>query len=563
MRIRTLAGSFLILGITLTSPLAGSAQQTYPLPLVPSTSAPDAVVTTSSQVSGCQNPSEDVPLTTSTSVSQYNGALTPLLWIQFSPGSVLNQLPPPFNSGNQSVLTVTNGVSLAAGSATVTGVLSGTTTTYTVSVIGHVVEEHLTYLTQFNFDTRTETDLQEQSSTYDIESGIQQFTFDLSNSHIEHNVSGYPGCVYTTLNTSSNAGSQNFLASACPATAAKIVPVLGPQRSRDGYPTNISAAFSPNPGAPISLTAAAVDCNVAQFDWQQTITSWPTPSTLEAAQPSAGCLGPLDICVAPPSFFDPPPGGYDYFLDDLPLYNSFYQAYPFYYNSTILLSGCAVGNGTTCSVPITSINGDTLNFFDSPNQPTACIARVGSMCTAFLPLVGNMDFTTSLVGVLPNGSVGPVFKSFSWTSTYHEGLGGVQSASSVPVDGSGFGGITITDINGVPQTPPTTTCTATPNTLWPPNGMPVVVTVSGSITAGTSKLVTSTYKVIDSYGQVQPTGNITLTSGAYSFGIPLIAARNGDDKDGRTYTIVAMGSDTIGNVGACSAVVTVPHDKGN
>jgi hypothetical protein len=89
------------------------------------------------------------------------------------------------------------------------------------------------------------------------------------------------------------------------------------------------------------------------------------------------------------------------------------------------------------------------------------------------------------------------------------------------------------------------------------------VTVSGSITAGTSGLTASAYNVIDSYGQVQPTGSITLAAGgSYSFAVPLIAARNGDDKDGRTYTINVTGSDKIGNVGACSAVVTVPHDQG-
>jgi hypothetical protein len=75
----------------------------------------------------------------------------------------------------------------------------------------------------------------------------------------------------------------------------------------------------------------------------------------------------------------------------------------------------------------------------------------------------------------------------------------------------------------------------TPHTLWPPNGQSVLVTVSGSITLA--------------------------AEGSYSFVVPLIAARNGDDKDGRTHTNVT-GSDKIGNVGACSVVVTVPHDQG-
>jgi hypothetical protein len=51
--------------------------------------------------------------------------------------------------------------------------------------------------------------------------------------------------------------------------------------------------------------------------------------------------------------------------------------------------------------------------------------------------------------------------------------------------------------------------------------------------------------------------------GSYSFGVSLIAARNGNDQDGRTYTILVSSKDTSGNVGSCSAVVTVPHDQGN
>ena len=102
--------------------------------------------------------------------------------------------------------------------------------------------------------------------------------------------------------------------------------------------------------------------------------------------------------------------------------------------------------------------------------------------------------------------------------------------------------------------------------LWPPNGKPVVVTVSGTVTPGTQPISSgiAAYAVADEYGQVQPSGTITLGSGgSYSFGVSLIAARNGDDQDGRTYTIVVGAKDAIGNLGSCSTVVTVPHDQGN
>lgn len=141
---------------------------------------------------------------------------------------------------------------------------------------------------------------------------------------------------------------------------------------------------------------------------------------------------------------------------------------------------------------------------------------------------------------------------------------GVQTSSIDPPDGSGAGGITITGLNGLPQAAPRVTCTATPNTLWPPNGKPALVTVSGTITPGTQVIPSggTGYAVADEYGQVQPSGNIALgVGGAYSFGVSLIAARNGDDQDGRTYTIAVGAKDNIGNIGSCSAIVTVPHDQ--
>ena len=110
----------------------------------------------------------------------------------------------------------------------------------------------------------------------------------------------------------------------------------------------------------------------------------------------------------------------------------------------------------------------------------------------------------------------------------------------------------------MPLTPPSVSCAATPNTLWPPNGQPVVVTVSGTVTAGTQAIPVggTTYAVKDEYGQFQPSGAFALgAGGSYSFDLSLIAARNGYDKDGRQYNILVSAMDSIGNVGSCSTVV--------
>ena len=192
-------------------------------------------------------------------------------------------------------------------------------------------------------------------------------------------------------------------------------------------------------------------------------------------------------------------------------------------------------------------------------------------------------FETSLVGLPFNGDAAKTLFTWTWESTYSQttksGAVTTQTASSRPVDGSGTGGVTITSINGVTQTPPTVSCTAPADILRPSDGKPATVTVSGTITPGTSSLVSSTYEVVDEYGKVRSTGTIAITSGNYSFKAPLTPAGdrgwgrrdddvwpmghgewNGDDKDGRKYTIYETSSDSVGNTGSCLASVKVSHD---
>ena len=343
-------------------------------------------------------------------------------------------------------------------------------------------------------------------------------------------------------------------------------PPLGPPLSANFEETGMFAQFQPTQsGTPISLIDLAQQCNYTAFDWQQTITKYPAPSNPTSCLPTGPVLclaainNPFVVLATPPgsAFSDPPPVGYTYFLYGNPaLWDAYYLANPFYYNPAKVPTDCAEFNkdGSSCKLPISSSDDFTLYFFDQPKD-------------YLLPAGQNMAFTTSLVGVLnSNGSnvVGPVIRQWSWISTYNGENGGVEeTASSVPDDGSGTGGITITNIDGVPQTPPTVGCMVNPNTLWPPNGKSVTVTVSGNITAGTSALTATTYAVIDEYGQDHPSGSITLgAGGSYSFTVPLIASRNGNDPNGRTYTIYVRAQDPIGNVGVCSTVVTVPHDQG-
>jgi hypothetical protein len=119
---------------------------------------------------------------------------------------------------------------------------------------------------------------------------------------------------------------------------------------------------------------------------------------------------------------------------------------------------------------------------------------------------------------------------------------------------------------GTDTLPPEITVTATPATLWPPNGKLVTVTISGTIRDANSGVNASTtaYAVEDEYANVEPSGGpFSLgEDGSYSFTIDLHASRNGNDRDGRHYTITVSAHDTEGNEGVGTAIVTVPHDQG-
>jgi hypothetical protein len=112
---------------------------------------------------------------------------------------------------------------------------------------------------------------------------------------------------------------------------------------------------------------------------------------------------------------------------------------------------------------------------------------------------------------------------------------------------------------------PAITIAATPDTLWPPNGKLVPVTVSGTITDKDSNVdaITATYQVKDESGLIQPSGAVSVRlDGHYTFTIDLEASRKGNDPDGRQYTITVRAVDDEGNEGSATAIVTVPHDLG-
>ncbi len=118
----------------------------------------------------------------------------------------------------------------------------------------------------------------------------------------------------------------------------------------------------------------------------------------------------------------------------------------------------------------------------------------------------------------------------------------------------------------IDKTSPVITASANPSVLWPPNGKMVNVTVSGTIMDATSGVNpnSATFAVVDTYGTVQPSGNVAVSgNGSYSFTVALEARRSGNEQNGRTFTITVIVQDNAGNQSSALTAVVVPHDQGN
>jgi glycosidase len=185
-----------------------------------------------------------------------------------------------------------------------------------------------------------------------------------------------------------------------------------------------------------------------------------------------------------------------------------------------------------------------------------------------LPVTVNLSGTDSGSGVeqlrywINNGTVTAVAGNSASTQLTAQGS---YSVGLRAIDNAGNISSLATANFGIDVTPPVVKVLVSPSTLWPPNGKMVTVVVAGSITDASSGVNPSTasFAVVDEYGQIQPTGPVTLhTGGTFSFTVMLQASRNDNDSDGRHYTINVTAADYAGNTGSASAVVTVRHDQG-
>ena len=187
----------------------------------------------------------------------------------------------------------------------------------------------------------------------------------------------------------------------------------------------------------------------------------------------------------------------------------------------------------------------------------------------------NLGVNVSLFAADNAGGSGlaSIVYSLSGATTLPPTTAGGEVALTVSADGETIITFQATDVAGnttPPQTRvvridragPSATANASPATLWPPNGKPVAVTISG-VLEDPAGVASASYIVDDEYGQASSSGAVAIAAdGSYRFTIQLPASRLGADTDGRVFRIRIVVTDAAGNTGRVETRVVVPHSQG-
>ncbi len=239
----------------------------------------------------------------------------------------------------------------------------------------------------------------------------------------------------------------------------------------------------------------------------------------------------------------------------------------------------ATVHGSFASVVISSEGITTLTFFATDNASNVESAHsvtikldktppsiAGSQSAA--PNANGWNNSNVTVHFACSDALSGLVPGSSPADTILSAEGAGQSVQGTCQDVAGnSASATVLNIN-IDKTPPVVSCSARPNSLWPPDhklvpvNVSVVVTDSLSGPAGSALLSATSNEPDSGLGDGDTPNDIQgFVPGALSTSGQLRAERSGPGT-GRVYMLVYQGKDRAGNTAACATTITVPHDQG-
>ncbi|CAN5792303.1 hypothetical protein BH24ACI3_BH24ACI3_03430 [soil metagenome] len=220
----------------------------------------------------------------------------------------------------------------------------------------------------------------------------------------------------------------------------------------------------------------------------------------------------------------------------------------------------------------------------------AAVVSAGSVTTADLNLETTSPETVAVTDPeTPNGTNGWFTTDVNITLSASDSCSGVASTEysinggewqaytgtfTVSSEGTNVIGYRSTDNAGnveatktltllIDKTGPSGSISADPSHISPPNGEMVSVTLSLIASDAVSGLASVTYVVTDEYGTslAIPTRSLSGNTATWTETLLVEARRNGDDLDGRTYTVAATLTDVAGNTTTVNTAIIVSHDQ--
>jgi hypothetical protein len=220
--------------------------------------------------------------------------------------------------------------------------------------------------------------------------------------------------------------------------------------------------------------------------------------------------------------------------------------------SVSLAPGASIATSVKTTVVNAPTNFYTVNFVLRPSGGTMPSSWLSTQ-TAMIP-PNAASVTVPLTIKVPEGAAEGVYTSTLRATVY---------SSSIPLDAAGASvAVTLTVERKCAAAPALTIAEFGPTEFAAPNNKVELVRLTGSVVLPEGcTMKQASYRVADEYGEYSSSGALSVgPDGSIALSFPIMVARRGNDKDGRTYFVSIFAEDEAG-VGTEIRTITIRHDQ--